>query len=151
HVATRLPDYMMPVAFTRLDAIPLSTSGKVDRRRLPEPVRETRERTIVPPANPAETLVVEAFGRALGRTDVGATDDFFELGGNSLKAVAVVGALAADFRITANDLFRLRTARVIAKEIPMRRGDLHGRLLALASDLRAGASEDPLSELAPQV
>jgi fengycin family lipopeptide synthetase D len=150
HLATRLPDYMMPVTFTKLDAIPLTTSGKVDRRRLPEPVREVREREIVPPANPAETLVTEAFARTLGRTDVGATDDFFELGGNSLKAVAVVAALASDFRITANDLFRLRTARGIAKEIPMKRGDLQGRLITLASELRS-ESGDPMHELASDV
>jgi thioester reductase-like protein len=143
---------MVPVAFVKLDAIPLMTSGKVDRRRLPEPKLERHERTFVPPATPAETLVVEAFARALGRTDVGATDDFFELGGNSLKAVAVVAALANDFKISANDLFRLRTARVVAKEIPMKRGDLHGRLITLASDLRSGADDgNALDELAPDV
>ena len=151
HLATRLPDYMMPSAFVKLDAIPVTTSGKVDRKRLPEPELERRERTIVPPANPAETLVVEAFARALGRSDVGATDDFFELGGNSIKAVAVVAALASDFRITANDLFRLRTARAIAREIPMKRGDLQARLIALVSDLRDGGGDDALVELAPEI
>src|SRR5256885_5843918 len=117
------------------------TSGKADRRRLPEPQLERRDRTRVPPATPAETLVVEAFARALGRADVGATDDFFELGGNSLKAVSVVAALASDFKIAANDLFRLRTARAIAREIPLARGDLQTRLEALASGLRAGDAE----------
>jgi thioester reductase-like protein len=142
---------MMPASFTRLDAIPLTTSGKVDRRRLPEPELERKERTLVPPENPAETLVVEAFGRALGRNDIGATDDFFELGGNSMKAVAVVGSLASDFRITTNDLFRLRTARAIAREIPMKRGDLQARLVALVSGLRSAEDDDPLRELAPEV
>src|SRR5262249_19881541 len=133
-LAVGLPDYMVPAAFVQLDAIPYSTSGKIDRHRLPEPHLERRERTLVRPSNPAEMLVVEAFGRALGRTDLGVTDDFFELGGNSLKAVAVVAALASDFQITANDLFRLRTARAIAREIAMKRGDLEGRLTALASE-----------------
>src|SRR5580693_2500469 len=89
HLATSLPDYMVPAALVRLDAIPMTTSGKVDRKRLPEPHLEREARVVVPPATPAETLVVEAFARALGRTDVGATDDFFDLGGNSMKAVAV--------------------------------------------------------------
>src|SRR5262249_36462673 len=65
HLATRLPDYMLPASIMHLDTIPLTTSGKVDRRRLPEPELSRSERVAVPPANPAETLVVEAFGRAL--------------------------------------------------------------------------------------
>ena len=152
HLASRLPDYMVPSTFTKLVEIPLTTSGKVDRRRLPEPELEKRERVAVPPGSVAEALVVEAFGRALGRTDLGTEDDFFDFGGNSIKAVAVVAALAADFPITANDLFRLRTARAVAAEIPMRRGDLHGRLTSLVTELRTeSADDDPLHQLAPDL
>ena len=151
HLATGLPDYMVPAAFVELDAIPMTTNGKVDRRRLPEPHFERAERVVVPAATPAETLVVEAFARALGRSDVGATDDFFDLGGNSMKAVAVVAALSSDFRITTNDLFRLRTARAIGLEIPMIRGDLQARLITLVSELRGEAGDDPLVELAPEL
>ncbi len=151
HLASRLPDYMLPAAFTRLPEIPLTTSGKVDRRRLPEPELEKRERIAVPPGSVAEAIVVEAFGRALGRTDLGVDDDFFDFGGNSIKAVAVVAALAGDFQITANDLFRLRTSRAIALEIPMRRGDLQGRLTALVTEIREDTQEDPLDALAPDL
>ncbi len=153
HLANRLPDYMVPSAFVQLAEIPFTTSGKVDRRRLPEPELETRERVATPPANVAETLVLEAFGRALGRTDLGVEDDFFDFGGNSIKAVAVVAALASDFPISANDLFRLRTARAVAREIPMRRGDLHGRLTELVTELRAETNghSDPLVVLANDV
>jgi thioester reductase-like protein len=151
HLAIRLPDYMMPSAFMQLEVIPMTTSGKVDRQRLPEPELERRERIAVPPANQAETIVVDAFARALGRTDIGATDDFFELGGNSIKAVAVVAALANDFRITANDLFRLRSARAIAAEIPLKSGDLQARLITLVSEMRDGGGTDPLVELAPDL
>ena len=150
HLASRLPDYMVPATFTKLLEIPLTTSGKVDRRRLPEPELEQRARVAVPPANVAEALVLEAFARALGRTDLGTDDDFFDIGGNSIKAIAVVAALAADFQITANDLFRLRPARAVAAEIPMRRGDLRGRLTSLVTELRE-ESDDPLTELAPDL
>ena len=150
HLAARLPDYMMPSAFVPVPAIPFTTSGKVDRRRLPEPVLERRDRVAAPPTSLAETLVLDAFARTLARNDLGIDDDFFDLGGNSIKAVAVVAALASDFRITANDLFRLRTARAIAREIPMRRGDLHGRLIALVDELREPAV-DPLDSLAPDL
>jgi thioester reductase-like protein len=141
---------MVPAALVALDAIPMTTSGKVDRKRLPEPERDVQARELVPPATPAETLVVLAFEKALGRSDIGATDDFFDLGGNSMKAVAVVAALASDFRITTNDLFRLRTARAIGREIPMMRGDLQARLVSLSEDLRTD-SDDPLADLAPEL
>jgi thioester reductase-like protein len=151
HLATSLPDYMVPAVLVELDAIPMTANGKVDRKRLPEPQLEARTRVIEPPSTPAEQIVVEAFAKALGRADVGATDDFFELGGNSLKAVAVVAALASDFRITTNDLFRLRSARAIGAEIPMIRGDLKARLITLVSDLRGDPGSDPLDELAPEL
>jgi thioester reductase-like protein len=142
---------MMPAAFVAVAAIPFTTSGKVDRRRLPEPVLERHDRTAAPPTNLAETLVLDAFARTLVRADLGIDDDFFDIGGNSIKAVAVVAALASDFRITANDLFRLRTARAIAREIPLRRGDLHGRLIALVDELRDADPADPLEQLAPDL
>ncbi len=151
HLASRLPDYMWPAAFVALAEIPLTTSGKVDRRRLPEPELERRAHVAVPPANVAEAMIVDVFARALGRGDLGVVDDFFDFGGNSIKAVAVVAALASDFPITANDLFRLRTARACAAEIPMRRGDLSGRLIELVSEIRGDAGDDPLTQLAPEL
>jgi tyrocidine synthetase-3 len=147
----RLPDYMVPAIIMAVAEIPLTTNGKVDRRRLPTPELPKRDRVIVPPANPAETLIVQAFARVLARTDYGALDDFFELGGNSLKAVAAVAVLATDFQITTNDLFRLRTPRAIATELPMKRGDLQGRLVALVSELRSTSEHDPLQELGPDL
>jgi thioester reductase-like protein len=149
----KLPDYMVPSALVRLDEIPYTTSGKVDRRKLPEPTMQKSERKAAPPENVAEALVLEAFARSLARGDLGVDDDFFDFGGNSMKAVAVVAGLAADFRITANDLFRLRTARNVARDIPMQRGDLRGRLTSLVSAIRGEAPEDPLAspELAGEV
>ncbi|HEX7699751.1 MAG TPA: SDR family oxidoreductase, partial [Kofleriaceae bacterium] len=104
-----------------------------------------------PPTNLAETLVLEAFARTLARPDLGIDDDFFDVGGNSIKAVAVVAALASDFRISANDLFRLRTARAIAREIPLRRGDLQGRLVALVAEIREGEATEPLDHLTTEL
>ncbi len=145
-IARKLPDYMVPSAFVRLTQIPFTTSGKVDRRRLPAPELQRIARVLTPPENVAQALVVDAFARSLGQTALGIDDDFFELGGNSLKAVAVVAALASDFRITANDLFRLRTARAVAREIPMQRGDLRRQLAALVSSIREDPHADPLGE-----
>ncbi|WP_394834947.1 amino acid adenylation domain-containing protein [Pendulispora rubella] len=137
-IGRKLPDYMIPSAIIQLQELPFTTSGKVDKRRLPEPEVQPRERVVVPPGNAAEALLVAAFAQSLGSSDLGIDDDFFAFGGNSMKAVAVVAALASDFRITANDLFRLRTARALARELPMQRGDLQRRLTARIESTRNG-------------
>ncbi|MFI6367083.1 amino acid adenylation domain-containing protein [Nocardia sp. NPDC050630] len=91
HAATELPDYMVPSTVTVIDAVPLTASGKLDRTRLPEPmlaVGEFRE-----PASWLEGEVARVFGAVLGVDRVGADDDFYVLGGNSLKSVQVVSEL----------------------------------------------------------
>jgi tyrocidine synthetase-3 len=135
-LARRLPDYMVPVALVRIPEIPFTTSGKVDRHRLPAPELQRAARSAAPAENIPQALVLSAFERVLGLTNLQVDDDFFDLGGNSLKAIAAVAVLANDFRINANDLFRLRTARNVAAEIPVQRGDLKARLEELAESLR---------------
>ncbi|MGW4769103.1 amino acid adenylation domain-containing protein [Nocardia sp. NPDC004278] len=91
HAATKLPDYMVPATMMVLDTVPLTASGKLDRTRLPEPmlaVGEFRE-----PSSWLEGEVARAFGTVLGVDRVGADDDFYALGGNSLKSVQVVSEL----------------------------------------------------------
>ncbi len=92
-LARALPSHMVPVLFEALPALPLSPNGKLDRRALPEP------RAIAPPAGRAPALGLESrlaasFARVLGRSSVGADDDFFALGGHSLLAMR----LAAEIR-----------------------------------------------------
>ncbi|MFX0575930.1 amino acid adenylation domain-containing protein [Nocardia nepalensis] len=91
YAATELPDYMVPTTVMVLDTVPLTASGKLDRTRLPEPVLaigEFRE-----PSSWLEGEVARAFGAVLGVDRVGADDDFYALGGNSLKSVQVVSEL----------------------------------------------------------
>ncbi|MGI5218677.1 amino acid adenylation domain-containing protein [Nocardia sp. CA-290969] len=91
HAATELPDYMVPTTVMVLDAVPFTSSGKLDRKRLPEPVfavGEFRE-----PSSWLEGEVARAYGHVLGVERVGADDDFYALGGNSLKSVQVVTEL----------------------------------------------------------
>ena len=89
--AAELPDYMVPTAVMVLDTAPLTASGKLDRTRLPEPVLAVGE--FRPPASWLEGEVARAFGLVLGVDRVGADDDFYALGGNSLKSVQVVSEL----------------------------------------------------------
>ena len=81
----RLPPSMVPAHVITLDALPLSINGKLERRRLPkpEPVSTTE---FVPPRNPTEELVAAIWSDVLKRREVGAHDDFFDLGGHSLNA-----------------------------------------------------------------
>ncbi|MFC8935836.1 non-ribosomal peptide synthase/polyketide synthase, partial [Rhodococcus sp. NPDC057135] len=91
-----LPGYMVPTVLMTLDALPLGSTGKVDRHALPEPVFEARR--FRAPTTPAELSVAVAFAEVLGdgKTDeVGVDDDFFERGGNSLSATRLLGRINA--------------------------------------------------------
>jgi amino acid adenylation domain-containing protein len=89
HAARVLPEFMVPADYVPLDALPLTPSGKLDRRALPAPVRAERN-GYVPPRSPGEELMAEVWAEVLGIQRVGVTDDFFELGGHSLLATRVV-------------------------------------------------------------
>ncbi|WP_336087020.1 amino acid adenylation domain-containing protein [Nocardia sp. SSK8] len=113
-VAKTLPAYMVPASITVLDALPLNASGKLDRKALPAP--HFRARAFRAPATAAEQLVAEQFGAVLGRTEIGADDDFFALGGNSLVATRLIARLGAATggRIAVRTLFENPTVAALA-------------------------------------
>ncbi|MBL1075547.1 non-ribosomal peptide synthase/polyketide synthase [Nocardia sp. 2] len=144
-LAGRLAAYMVPAAFTVLDALPMTPNGKLDLRALPAPVFTRRE--FRAPATPNERLVAEVFAAVLGlgspttadtagagetsagsadaaQPGVGADDDFFELGGNSLIATQVVARLgsALDTQVPVRLLFEASTVA----ELAVRLGELAG-------------------------
>ncbi len=88
-LAERLPAYMVPAAAVVLDALPLTPSGKVDRKALPEPGGEAPQ-AWEPPRTPTERALADAYAEVLGLDAVGRRDDFFALGGHSLLAVQVM-------------------------------------------------------------
>src|SRR5690606_31608849 len=93
-LAEALPSYMVPAAVMVLDEVPLSPNGKLDRRALPAPVLQARR--FRAPESPVEEIVAAVFGDLLGiDRAVGADDDFFELGGNSLVATRVAARVGA--------------------------------------------------------
>jgi amino acid adenylation domain-containing protein len=102
----RLPDYMVPEAFVRLDALPLTANGKVDRRALPAPEwrRGAEAPKFAPPRGPIEELVAGIWSEVLGIEPIGIHDRFFDLGGHSLLATQVVS----------------RVRRACAVEVPLR-------------------------------
>ncbi|AVL26440.1 hypothetical protein NBRGN_112_01580 [Nocardia brasiliensis NBRC 14402] len=140
-VAETLPAYMVPAAIVVLDELPLNPSGKLDRRALPEPAFAARE--FRAPATPVEEIVAEVFGEVLGLSRVGADDDFFALGGNSLIATQVVARLGAavDARVPVRTLFETPTVQALAAAIESQTHAARG--IALGSIARP--DELPLS------
>ncbi|GAB1824331.1 non-ribosomal peptide synthetase [Herbidospora sp. RD11066] len=111
-LARVLPEYMVPAAVVFLDALPLTTSGKLDRNALPEPSFTAGDAL---PATPREELLAGVFADVLGLERVGAEDDFFALGGDSIVAMRLVSrARAAGLALTPRDVFRFRSVRGLA-------------------------------------
>src|SRR5262245_26149461 len=114
----KLPNYMVPSFFVRLDALPLTTSGKVDRRALPSPTQEHREKTLfVAPRNELEQQLAEIWECVLKVEHIGIEDDFFALGGHSLIAVRLFDAIenATGHRFPLSTLFEAPTISQMAQ------------------------------------
>ncbi|GAA3134928.1 hypothetical protein GCM10010466_27220 [Planomonospora alba] len=107
-LGSRLPDFMVPRRWVVMDALPVTASGKVDRTALPEPAGEAAP---VPPGTEAELLVAEVWAAVLGRSGLGAHDDFFALGGHSATAALVTARLsdAVGLTVPVRLLFEART------------------------------------------
>ena len=97
----KLPEYMLPSAFVMLDALPLTPSGKVDRRALPAPdtARPEVEEAFVAPRTPLEGEITKTWSQVLGLEEVGIHDNFFDLGGHSLLATQINSRLCEAFQI----------------------------------------------------
>lgn len=112
---TYLPDYMVPSAFVVLDRMPLSANRKVDRAALPAPVRGGAGVGAAPPDTPLRAALAKRWAAVLGYDTVGIDDDFFDLGGDSFKAIK---ALAGnDPAISVLDLFRHPTIRSLTEHL----------------------------------
>jgi amino acid adenylation domain-containing protein len=108
HAAARLPGYMVPSIVMLMPKLPLTASGKVDRRALPSPERPRSDGqdSYVAPRNAAEEALAALWADVLG-TAVGVHDNFFGLGGDSIRAVRLIGVLRANgFGYSVPDLFR---------------------------------------------
>ncbi|AFA73391.1 putative non-ribosomal peptide synthetase [Gordonia polyisoprenivorans VH2] len=129
HLARRLPDYMIPATVQVLEAIPLTPNGKVDRTALPAPDFQALAGQGRAPVTDTERILAEIVGEVLGVAGVGADDDFFVLGGDSLTAVRVVArAAVGGVRLTPLDVFDHPTV---------------ARLAAVASIVSRSAGTDP--------
>ncbi len=118
---TQLPDYFVPARLAALDRLPVTPSGKLDRKALVAACLEetARERELPPaarPGTPMETTIAQVWRQVLGRGSIGVEDNFFDAGGNSISAVRVhaliAEALGTEFPITT--FFQRPTIRALA-------------------------------------
>lgn len=112
---TQLPEYMMPSFIIQVGALPLNKNGKVDKNKLPSPTRSGSEEVIAP-RNEMEAIVVEAFENVISQK-IEIYDNFFEIGGHSLKAMRLVYAIQelTGIRLTIRDIFSYKTVEKIAE------------------------------------
>jgi amino acid adenylation domain-containing protein/thioester reductase-like protein len=116
YLANQLPEYMLPSALIYLNKLPLTANGKLDKAALPELKFESDDR-YVEPKNRQEKLICKAFIEVLGKKRVGVNDDFFKLGGNSLKAITLTSILQTNFDVKVTHIFNLRTPLKLAENL----------------------------------
>nr|WP_281250144.1 amino acid adenylation domain-containing protein [Streptomyces monashensis] len=107
--ARRLPESMVPSVFTLLERLPVTAGGRTDRASLPDP--EFDDGTYRAPRNDTERVLAAAFADVLELDRVGIDEDFFDLGGNSLRAIRLVGLIRAELsqEVSIRQLFAART------------------------------------------
>ncbi|MEV5606564.1 non-ribosomal peptide synthase/polyketide synthase, partial [Streptomyces sp. NPDC052299] len=115
--AAELPDYMVPAAFVTLDALPLNTNGKLDRKALPAPDFGARPAGRAP-SGPREELLCRLFAEVLGLPAAGVEDSFFTLGGDSITSIQLVGrARQEGLVLTPREVFRHKTPEALASAL----------------------------------
>ncbi|MCP5046013.1 MAG: amino acid adenylation domain-containing protein, partial [bacterium] len=120
YLSKDLPDYMIPYYFVRLEAIPLTATGKVDRRALPMPRLKAGSDHIAPGSH-VENQLARFWSEALEIEEsvIGIDSNFFELGGHSLKATIMVSKIhkALNVKVPLTEVFRTPTIRQLAQYI----------------------------------
>ena len=113
---TKLTSYMVPSFYIRMEKLPLNPNGKLDRKNLPEPDISAFKREYAAPENSIEAAVCDAIEKVLGCGKVGRNDDFFLLGGDSIKAIETINELE-DLPVDMELFFEGKTPAEIAKRI----------------------------------
>lgn len=137
HLKTMLPEYMVPVFFTRLDSLPLTTNGKIDSHALPDPgeIRLT-EQTYTRPLSELETVVATICADVLGidKQGIGADDKLFEIGANSLNMISI----------------HMHLKEALKRDIPLTKLFEHSTIAGIAEYLRQSEFEDQISNEAEE-
>ena len=139
HLLQELPGYMVPAHLIYMDQIPVTPNGKVDRRALPMPDCEECEiKQIIEPQNEVEEIVLKAFRSILRKSNLGMTDNFFDMGGNSLKAVTLTYELKKHVETGVNDVFKYQTPQRLARNVRPLENNLVNKLMEVKERFENG-------------
>lgn len=117
-IAKKLPAYMIPARFVRLDAMPVNANGKLDRKALPEPDLQSETTEYLAPTNETEAALCDAMAQALGLPKVGIRDDFFRLGGDSIGCMRVIAQMD-DHRLDMRLIYQNKTPEAISRALSL--------------------------------
>jgi amino acid adenylation domain-containing protein/non-ribosomal peptide synthase protein (TIGR01720 family) len=133
----RLPSWMVPAALVEMDALPLLASGKVDRRALPDAEGTPSAVPYEAPATVVEEALALVWAEVLGVERVGANDNFFALGGDSILSIRIVG-MARDrgLKLAVQDIFEHQTVRTLARRVGADHGESEAMERILTRDRR---------------
>lgn len=127
NLAEHLPEYMIPQHWIQLESLPLTPNGKVDKRSLPRPNVETRKGEYEEPETETEEMLAQTWKDILGTDKVGIQDNFFSLGGDSIKAIQIASRLHKQgWKLEVKDLFQNPTIKKLSpflKSIDRKRVD----------------------------
>ncbi|WP_449600898.1 amino acid adenylation domain-containing protein [Paenibacillus sp. Marseille-Q9583] len=129
YLSQRLPEYMIPAHFIFMDSLPLTSNGKVNTRALPEPMHgllEAGDQLFEGPANTQEELLLQLWKEVLGVQGIGVHDDFFGLGGHSLKAMVLLAKIQQQFQLhlPLSKLFSGPTVRQLSENMNLAQPNL---------------------------
>ena len=125
-ISGKLPSYMIPNCFARLAKMPLTVSGKTDRKALPEVSFEPIERDYTAPENEAEEKLCRLAAKVLGGVKIGTTDDLFELGYDSFSAMELTAlAMQEGFTFTPKDIYISRTIKALCAAVSDKTAETH--------------------------
>ncbi|HEU4904435.1 MAG TPA: non-ribosomal peptide synthetase, partial [Flavisolibacter sp.] len=117
-ISKKLPAFMLPAAIVRLDYLPLSASGKVDRKALPAPEEIRQVSGYVAPGNKVEQILVSIWQDVLDVENVGIMDNFFDLGGTSLQSLEIVAkATTSGIALTVENIFEYQTISGLSAQL----------------------------------
>jgi amino acid adenylation domain-containing protein/non-ribosomal peptide synthase protein (TIGR01720 family) len=126
YLSGKLPEYMAPSVYKRLEKFPLTANGKLDRRALPEP-EFTNDEGHEKPQNDAEMAALKIFAGTLGLEEgaISVTENFFRLGGNSIMAIKLANRLRRELGmgVRVADIFTCKTVRKLAEQFGGRKGE----------------------------
>jgi len=114
YLSTQLPDYMVPAVYITLDKIPLTTHGKLDRKKLPSPNEQTNQarsaNKYIKPSSKKEQILAKIWSDLLNVERVGIRDSFFDLGGDSILSIRMISHAAEEgIELSPRDIYRYQT------------------------------------------